>query len=38
LRIDGTVVGTVKTSKDLTVGNSAHISANIEAETLQCSE
>ena len=32
LRIDGTVIGTVKTSQNLTVGNSAHISANIEAE------
>ncbi len=32
LRIDGTVVGKVKTAQNLVVGESAHISADIEAE------
>ena len=32
LRIDGTVTGKVKTSQNLYVGESAHISADIEAE------
>jgi cytoskeletal protein CcmA (bactofilin family) len=32
LRIDGSVVGKVKTAQNLMVGESAHISADVEAE------
>ena len=34
LRIDGTVIGKVKTAQNLTVGHSARISADVEAENV----